>query len=345
MFVVPSRPSRRLVNDVLDLFGVRLYNVLSFSSDQLALILDWGSLSSGLCHTAVWQRLCPPITRFRSSTPVAIICPSLETPRPCAPFRLIQERDGFLCVTMVLFCKHSRCQVGMCGGRLQRKGDRNTTASVWNGKQLESIVHGRSRHRRCYATHRLSFVMVDGRKQSTITREMFADKTVDHIILMSDYVGFTSSYLAQQRIRMFRCAVGFTPEASTIVETFPDEENGVDEQTLRKHLSGAMALNMCFEDGRFQNLEVDKAVNDDDRLYGSPNDGLHIIFNAWEDDDELDIDIKQRDVVSDGNFKLSRFLCDDEKNTGQISHTAPKLQPRRSPLFRWLATSRKGLLR
>jgi hypothetical protein len=182
--------------------------------------------------------------------------------------------------------------------------------------------------------------MVDGRKQSTITRKMFADKTVDHIILMSDYLGFRSSYLAQQRIRMFRCAIGITPEASTILETFPDEVNGVDEQWLRKHLAGAMSLYMCFEDNRFQELDVDAPVKDDDNMYGSPNEGLHIIFNAWEDDAELDHDVKQRDVVSDGNLKMSRWLCEDEKKFRTDKSHRPKAPAMKKP-----ATSRTHIVK
>ena len=87
----------------------------------------------------------------------------------------------------------------------------------------------------------------------------------------------------------------------------------MDEVNLSRHLLRAVMLYLCFEEGRFTDLKIEKPVPDDDQTHGQPNEGLCHIFDAWVHDPSFDKRKKSRDAVADGNLVLTRLLCEDEK--------------------------------
>ena len=194
---------------------------------------------------------------------------------------------------------------------LQNKGD-PCVAMVWDGGRWEKFTHGRRRCKKCAASHRVSYVWVDGRKYCTITKKMFESKSENPALLVSNYVGYRLNYLRQQTIRQFRCAESLLGEASTILATY-EGENRITETRLSMHLASAIQLYFCFQEGRFANLDVEKPILDDDPVLGEPNKGFHTIFDAWSHDPDFDKTIKERDVVSDGNKVLTRLLCPVEQ--------------------------------
>ena len=211
----------------------------------------------------------------------------------------------------VEYTNETRCALSGCGGSLKVGGEA-CTACVWNGGCWERIKHGRKQCRTCGATHRVSYVWDKGAKICLMTEDVFKDTTADPYVLVENYCGFKLSYLRQFSIRQFRCAVSCLGEASTMIQTWPGRID-MNENNLSRHLGQAVLLYLCFQEGRYTGLNVEKPVADDDAVYGGDNKGFFNVFDAWQHDPGFDCSKRRRDVVADGNKVLTRPLTEAEK--------------------------------
>lgn len=232
---------------------------------------------------------------------------------------------------LVVYPTVSRC--GVCGGPLQNKGA-VCEAKVWDGAAWSVMEHGRSRCRKCGASHRLSYVWKKNAKVSIVTREEYADTSGNQVLLVENYMGFRFSYLRQLAIRQFRCATSLLGEAQTILMTYP-ETDFISDKNLAMHLGSAVMLFHRFADGRFDNLNMDEPIADDDHMYGGPNPGFRTIFAAWEHDSGFSLKSQTRDLVADGNKVLTRKVYGDELD----ARRAPGGRPRSKVLSRRPASS------
>ena len=169
---------------------------------------------------------------------------------------------------------------------------------------------------------------------------MFHDTDTNHLVLMTNHIGFRVNWLRQFCIRNFRMAATFQGEASSILHTWPSVQVS-NEDNVRKVLLNAVTMHLLWEEGRFGILDLDKPLPDIDPEFGAPNCGFHTLFDAWRDDRGLGHSLMQRDVVADGNQVLTRKLCSDEvslKKRGRgrlskrpISQDVPGAPPYTSP--------------
>ena len=203
-----------------------------------------------------------------------------------------------------------KCILKNCDGMLRNRGE-ELEAYIWNGAEWSTVVHGRKQCWKCQASYRMNFVWSSGAKLNTITKTMFDDPNSNIILLVENYIGFPQSYLKQLMIRQFRCATSLLGEASTILQSYPNVRP-LNEINLSRRLGEALMMYLSFTEGRFGLFDCRKPVKNEDDEHGCANDGLHIIFDAWQHDPGLDRSVLKRDVVSDGNKVLTRKLESEE---------------------------------
>ena len=127
-------------------------------------------------------------------------------------------------------------------------------ANIWTGESWEQLLHGRSRCRKCGASHRVSFVWSQGRKLCTLASEDTNQASRDTVLLVENYIGFRVNWLRQFNVRQFRCSGSILEESSTILQTYPAAlypgAVHVTERALQTWLGAASKIYMLLQDSQ-----------------------------------------------------------------------------------------------
>ena len=235
--------------------------------------------------------------------------------------------------------------IDCAGNKPLAKLPQTTDAKVWTGAEWISVKHGTKRCRGyggCEKYYKLNFISETGRKRNTL-------QTLEtgNILLMNEYIGFTTDFLRQYWNRVCRTGESAQGEAATILMTWPDVPLGSGMKRKAAHIRHGTEARFGFSEDRLKRLltnamfsflriktshfvfDLDDPVPAEDPVYGGVYSGagndFYVIFDATKDD--LNFRMKKLyNVVTDGNQSSSRRLTADEK---QYATTRLAGKPRR----------------
>ena len=221
------------------------------------------------------------------------------------------------------------------------------TAHIWTGAEWTTLEHGTKKCTSwsgCGSYYKLNYVSQHGCKKNTLT------STEDsHVMLMTEEIGFTISYLRQYWNRVCRCGVAADGEAATILLTFPGVSVGncakraavqarwarpSSGSSISQHRLSQLLKDAMFAYLRLLNKEIDFDLNDpvkaDDPTYGAPSQLYTVLFDATKDDPGFKPK-KIYNVVTDGNQAMSRRLHPDERVLAKRLARRPKHAVKKKP--------------
>ena len=210
------------------------------------------------------------------------------------------------------------------------------TATIWNGNRWSRVQHGQKRCYECGSIYNLNYRPQIGSKANTLQCPEDSD-----IVLLNPFVGFEFAYLRQFWNRTCRASISARAEAATILLTWPDNHIGNrrkgratrNQQYSEFHFS-QLITTATFVYLRLQDKDYDFDVADPmpdhHPLYGKPNKGAYVLFNAVRDDPGFTLKRKAYDIVTDGDQPLRRKLGKGEHTTKKLPGAPNKRKMKRA---------------